>query len=153
MTNLFKEKFVLKETQCTIISEKPQGIQAAKQSIKQSRQDLEIYIKANPKFLYTLKPILPPEKPLVANMMAKAAEKAGVGPMASVAGAIADIAVNAMLNAGCKVAVVEDGGEISAQSDVPVDVAVAAGEEPLSKQFGFRLSEFPMGIATSSGRF
>jgi len=48
---------------------------------------------------------------------------------------------------------VEDGGEISAVSNRPVDVAVAAGEEPLSKRFGFRLTEFPIGIATSSGRF
>jgi ApbE superfamily uncharacterized protein (UPF0280 family) len=32
-------------------------------------------------------------------------------------------------------------------------VAVAAGEEPLSKRFGFRLTEFPIGVATSSGRF
>ena len=58
-----------------------------------------------------------------------------------------------MISTGCEVAVVEDGGEISAQSNIPVDVAVAAGEEPLSKQFGFRLIEFPIGVATSSGRF
>jgi hypothetical protein len=32
-------------------------------------------------------------------------------------------------------------------------VAVAAGEELLSKRFGFRLTEFPIGVATSSGRF
>lgn len=153
MNNLFKENFVLKETQCTIISEKQQGIQAAKESIKQNRQELEIYIRANPKFLHTLKPIPPPETPRVAKMMAEAAEKAGVGPMAAVAGAIADLAVEAIINAGCEVAVVEDGGEISAQSNVPVDVAVAAGEEPLSKRFGFRLTEFPIGVATSSGRF
>jgi uncharacterized protein len=54
---------------------------------------------------------------------------------------------------GCKVAVVEDGGEISAVSNRSIDVAVAAGEEPLSKRFGFRLAEFPIGVATSSGRF
>ena len=36
---------------------------------------------------------------------------------------------------------------------MPVDVAVAAGDEPLSKRFGFRLAEFPIGVATSSGRF
>jgi ApbE superfamily uncharacterized protein (UPF0280 family) len=36
---------------------------------------------------------------------------------------------------------------------VPVDVAVAIGNEPLSKRFGFRLTEFPIGVATSSGRF
>jgi len=58
-----------------------------------------------------------------------------------------------MLTTGCKVAVVEDGGEISAIANQPVDVAVATGEEPLSKRFGFRLTEFPTGVATSSGRF
>ena len=151
--NLFKENFNLKETQCTIISNKQQAIHAAIESIKRNRQQLEIYIRANPKFLYTLKPIAAPEKPLVARLMALAAEKAGVGPMAAVAGVIADLAVNDMTREGCEVAVVEDGGEISAISNTPVDVAVAAGDEPLSKRFGFRLTEFPIGIATSSGRF
>ncbi|MGD0202636.1 MAG: UPF0280 family protein [Candidatus Bathyarchaeia archaeon] len=151
--NLFKENFTLKETQCTIISDKQQAIHAAIESIKRNRQELEIYIRANPKFLYTLKPIPAPEKPLVAKLMALAAEKAGVGPMAAVAGVIADLAVNDMTREGCEVAVVEDGGEISAISNTPVDVAVAAGDEPLSKRFGFRLTEFPIGIATSSGRF
>ena len=151
--NLFKENFTLKETQCTIISDKQKAIQAAIESIKRNRQELEIYISANPKFLHTLTPIPPPDKPLVAKMMAEAAAKADVGPMAAVAGAIADLAVNDMTQTDCKVSVVEDGGEIAAQSNVPVDVAVAAGEEPLSKHFGFRLTEFPIGVATSSGRF
>ncbi len=151
--NLFKESFALKETQCTIISDQQKGVQTAKQSIQRNRRKLEIYIKSNPKFLYTLKPAPVPEKPLVAKLMAQAAQKAGVGPMAAVAGAIADLAVADMTRAGCKVAVVEDGGEISAQSNIPVDVAVAAGDEPLSRRFGFRLAEFPVGVATSSGRF
>lgn len=151
--NLFKENFTLKETQCTLISDKQKAIQAAIESIKQNRRELEIYVRANPKFLYTLAPISVPERPLVAKLMAEAAEKAGVGPMAAVAGVIADLAVNDMIGAGCEVAVVEDGGEISAVSNTPVDVAVAAGDEPLSKRFGFRLTEFPIGVATSSGRF
>ena len=151
--NLLKENFALKETQCTIISDKQKAIQAAIESIKRNRQELEIYVRANPKFLHTLKPIPAPEKPVVANLMALAAEKAGVGPMAAVAGVIADLAVNDMTCEGCEVAVVENGGEISANSNTPVDVALAAGEEPLSKKFGFRLTDFPVGVATSSGRF
>jgi hypothetical protein len=151
--NLIKENFTLKESQCTIISDQQKAIQAAKDSIRRNRQELEIYVRANSKFLHTLKPFPAPEKPLVAKLMAQAAEKADVGPMAAVAGAIADLAVADMIAAGCEVAVVEDGGEIAAQSNMPVDVAVAAGEEPLSKRFGFRLTEFPIGVATSSGRF
>jgi len=150
---LIKEKFTLKESACTIISDKQRSIEAAKESIRRNYIELELYIRANPKFLHTLTPIPAPNKPLVAKLMAEAAEKAGVGPMAAVAGAIADLAMQDMLTTGCKVAVVEDGGEISAIADQPVDVAVATGEEPLSKRFGFRLTEFPTGVATSSGRF
>ena len=150
---LFKEAFQLKESQCTVITDKQEGIQAAKNSIKRHRRRLEAYIKTNPKFFHTLEPEAVPTKPLVAKLMAEAAEKANVGPMAAVAGVLADLAVKAMLRAGCEVAVVENGGEISAMANVPIDVAVAAGDEPLSKRFGFRLTEFPIGVATSSGRF
>jgi uncharacterized protein len=151
--NLLKESFLFKESQCTIISDQQKAIQIAVESIKRNYQELELYVGTNPKFLHALSPLPAPNKPLVAKMMTEFSQKAGVGPMASVAGTIADLAVKDMLNAGCEVAVVEDGGEISANSNQPIDVAVAAGEEPLSKRFGFRLSEFPIGIATSSGRF
>lgn len=151
--NLFKESFALKETQCTIISDKQHAIQIAVESIKRNRRELEIYARANPKFLYTLKPFTVTDKPLVAKLMALAAEKADVGPMAAVAGAIADLAVEDMTREGCEVAVVEDGGEIAAMSNSSVDVAVATGDEPLSRRFGFRLKDFPIGVATSSGRF
>jgi hypothetical protein len=114
---------------------------------------LELYVRANPKFLYSLESIAVPKKPIVAKLMAVAAQKAGVGPMAAVAGALADLAVEDMKREGCEVAVVEDGGEIAAASNRSIDVAVAAGEEPLSKRFGFRLTEFPIAVATSSGRF
>ena len=151
--NLFKKAFQLKETQCTIIADQEQGIQTAINSVKQNRKALEEYGKAHPSFLYTLEPTTAPAEPLVAKLMAEAVAKAAVGPMAAVAGIIADLAVKDMTAIGCKVAVVENGGEISATSNTPIDVAVVAGEEPLSKRFGFRLTDFPIGIATSSGRF
>jgi ApbE superfamily uncharacterized protein (UPF0280 family) len=150
---LFKEAFRFKETQCKIIADKKQGIQTAIKSIKQNRKALEEYGEAHPKFLYTLEPTSAPAEPLVAKLMAEAAEKANVGPMAAVAGVLADLAVKDMVADGCEVAVVENGGEISAVSNMPIDVAVAAGDAPLSKRFGFRLTDFPAGIATSSGRF
>ncbi|NLB76240.1 MAG: UPF0280 family protein, partial [Crenarchaeota archaeon] len=151
--NLKKEAIILKESQCTIISDRIDAIEVAKESIRHNRQELELYIRANPKFLYSLKPIPIPEKPLIAKMMAEAAQLANVGPMAAVAGAIADIAVADMKRTDCEVAVVENGGEIAANSNQAIDVAVCAGEEPLSKKFGFRLTEYPIGLATSSGRF
>jgi ApbE superfamily uncharacterized protein (UPF0280 family) len=150
---LFKEAFQVKETQCTIIADKEQGIKTAMASIKRNRKALENYIERNSLFLYSLDPVAVPAEPLVARLMAEAAEKACVGPMAAVAGVLADLAVADMVADGCRVAVVENGGEVSAVSDSPVDVALAAGDAPLSKRLGFRLTEFPVGVATSSGRF
>jgi ApbE superfamily uncharacterized protein (UPF0280 family) len=150
---LFKETYQFKETQCTIIADKFEGIQTAKTSTKHHRLQLETHIKNNLNFFHAFTPIPAPPEPLVARLMAEAAEKADVGPMAAVAGVLADLAMKDMLNAGCKVAVVENGGEISAMSNEPIDVAVAVGDEPLSRRFGFRLTEFPIGVATSSGRF
>jgi ApbE superfamily uncharacterized protein (UPF0280 family) len=153
MKKLYREAFTLKESQCKVIADKPEGIQAAKNSLRLHRQKLKAYVNTNPTFLHTLKPVAVPPEPLVATLMAEAAEKAKVGPMAAVAGVLADLAVKDMLSAGCEVAVTENGGEVSAVSNEPIDVAVAAGNEPLSKRFGFRLIEFPIGVATSSGRF
>ena len=153
MRRLFKEAFQYKETQCTIIADKEKAVKTAIESIRRNRKELEDYAKNNPKFLYTLEPIPPPAEPLVARLMAEAAEKANVGPMAAVAGVLADLAVKDMVLDGCEVAVVENGGEVSAISDRPIDVALAAGDAPLSKRFGFRLTDFPVGVATSSGRF
>jgi uncharacterized protein len=153
MKTLVKQAFVYKDSNCVLIADKQEGIKVAENSIVRNRMLLEEYISAHSKFSYTLKPIPTPEKPLVAKLMAEAAEKANVGPMAAVAGVLADLAVKDMVSVGCKVAVVEDGGEVSAVSNLPIDVAVSAGDELLSNRFGFRLTEFPVGLATSSGRF
>ena len=85
---LLKESFTHKESQCTLISDQQAAIQAAKESIKRDYLELELYVRANPKFLHTLTPVPVPDKPLVAKLMAEAAQKADVGPMAAVAGAI-----------------------------------------------------------------
>jgi len=153
MKTLFKEAFAYKESQCTLICDRRAGIEAAKEAIVRNHSILEKYVTTHAKFGWSLKPFPVPEEPLVCKLMAEAAEKANVGPMAAVAGVLADLAVKDIIDIKCKVAVVENGGEISATSNVPVDVALAAGEEPMSKRFGFRLTDFPIGVATSSGRY
>src|SRR4030065_704484 len=139
MRSLFKRVFELKESRCTIIADREEAIEKAVDSIKRNREALEDYVKANPWFLYSLKPVKVPAEPLVAKLMAEAAEKADVGPMAAVAGVLADLAVKTMVKAGCEVAVVEDGGEVSAISNEAGNAAGSAGDIQLSKRFGFRL--------------
>ena len=149
----FKESFSVKETKCTIISDKKIGIGTAKKSIIKHRKELEDYSKENPLFISSLKPMKVVNAPLVVDLMAKSALKANVGPMAAVAGVLADLAVIDMKNKKCEVAVVENGGEISVDSNQPIDVGLSAGDISLSNRFGFRLTDFPIGVATSSGRF
>jgi ApbE superfamily uncharacterized protein (UPF0280 family) len=151
--NLFKRVFHLKESVCTIISDKPEGVEIAKSSIQRNRKQLENYIKKHQQFLFSLEPVELQEAPEVAILMANASLKADVGPMAAVAGVLADLAVKDMIASGCKVAVVENGGEVYAISDQSIDIGFAAGDEPLSREMGFRLKKFPIGVATSSGRF
>jgi ApbE superfamily uncharacterized protein (UPF0280 family) len=151
--NLIKQAFRLKESNCTIISDTESGVETAKSSLEHHRQQLEAYIKEHPQFLHSLEPVAFEEGPKVAQLMAEASAKADVGPMAAVAGVLADLAVEDMIDAGCRVAVVENGGEVSAVSDQPVDIGFAAGDEPLSREMGFRLRKFPIGVATSSGQY
>lgn len=150
---LFKEVFQYKETNCTIIADSERAVKTAISSIKCHRKQLEEYVRTHPKFLYSLCPVPVNEGPLVVKLMADAAEKANVGPMAAVAGVLADLAVKDMTIDGSEVAVIENGGEVSAISNRPIDVALAAGDSLLSRTFGFRLENFPIGVATSSGLY
>jgi ApbE superfamily uncharacterized protein (UPF0280 family) len=151
--SFWKQKFRYNETVCTLLADKKEAIDVAIDSIKHNRRQLDVYCRCHPHFLESLEPVPVPPEPPIAKLMAEAARTAGVGPMAAVAGALADLAVKAMKSTGCKVAVVENGGEVSAISDQTIDVALSAGDSGFSKRFGFRLTDFPVGIATSSGVF
>ena len=150
--NLFKETFEFGETRGVILTDKKDAIATAKNSLKENKKKLEEYVRRNPKFLYSLKPVnVNEDSPTVVKLMAEASQKAGVGPMAAVAGVLADLAVEAMLAKGAHTAIVENGGEVSAVSNKPINIALSAGDNPLSKKVGFKLENFPVGVATSSG--
>ncbi|MEM2970975.1 MAG: UPF0280 family protein [Candidatus Bathyarchaeia archaeon] len=149
---LFKETFEFGETRGIIMTDNKNAVAVAKNSLKENKRKLEEYIRKNSKFLYSLKPVqVGDDSPIVVKLMAEASEKADVGPMAAVAGVLADLAVEAMLTKGAHTALVENGGEVSAVSDKPINIALSAGSHPLSKKVGFKLESFPVGVATSSG--
>jgi len=152
-TKEYRQVFNYKETNCLITADSEVAIDAAVSSIKYHRSQLEKYVRGHQRFLYSLQPIHVDDGPLVVKLMAEAAEKANVGPMAAVAGVLADLAVESMTSNGAELAIVEDGGEVSAISNRPVNVALSAGDSPLSRHMGFRLESFPTGVATSSGMF
>ena len=153
LAGLHRRSYLIGESQGTIISDGEEAVQRAVEVIKHQREELGLYIREFKEFQLALDPLEAPEGSRVAKLMAEHSKAAGVGPMAAVAGVLADLAVEEMLEAGASVAVVENGGEAAFTSDRPVNIALQAGDAPLSKRIGFRLEEFPVGVATSSGLF
>jgi len=84
--------------------------------------------------------------------MAAASEKTGVGPMAAVAGAIAEHVGKDLLSYTDEV-VVENGGDLFIRTDSPVTVGIFAGRSPFSMRIGLRVDPKgkPVSICTSSG--
>ncbi len=114
---------------------------------------LEKYIERCPTFQTSLKPLPIPEgAPLIARHMAEAAQKVGVGPMAAVAGAIAEFIGNELLAFSPEI-IVENGGDIYLKSLRKRVIGIYAGKSPLTGKIGIEVNEgdTPLGICTSSG--
>jgi len=150
---LYYANVKIKESNLHIISDKGEAISLAAETVYKQRLLLEHYIRRDLRFRYALKPIKPLENaPEAAKLACAAAEVADVGPMAALPGALADLATRSMRKLGCRVRVVENGGEVSATSDREICVALYAGATPLSNKIGFVLGGdgLPSGLATSS---
>jgi len=125
----------------------------ASRSILKYRAILKKYISSHPLFLTTLEPFRVEEAaPLIVKAMAEAGEKAAVGPMAAVAGAIAHF-VGEELARYSEELIIENGGDIYFRSRKDRTIGIYAGESPLSGKIGLKISgqDVPMGISTSSG--
>jgi ApbE superfamily uncharacterized protein (UPF0280 family) len=117
------------------------------------RHQLEEYIKANPLFQTSLVPFPDdPRAPRIVKEMLAASQKAGVGPMAGVAGAMAEFVGRELLGKTPEV-VVENGGDIFMQSSTERKIGLFAGESALNMKVGVRVppEKTPVGICTSSG--
>jgi len=117
------------------------------------RDILERYIERYPSFLTSLEPLpLNDDAPLMVKAMLAAARKSGVGPMASVAGAITEF-VGTELAAFSPEVIIENGGDIYLKSLEKRIIGVYAGKSPLTGQIGLEIKgkDTPLGICTSSG--
>ena len=125
----------------------------ALQSVLRYRYQLEQYISQKPEFLRSLVP-LPADKfsPAIVREMIEAAESAGVGPMAAVAGAMAEAVGRDLLPQSPEV-IVENGGDIFLRSSQELKVGIFAHTSPLSFRVGLRIPPTPQGwgVCTSSG--
>jgi len=139
-----------------IKTDKAEAIAETVKEIEYHIKALWEYIERNPLFQYSLKPLsVDQDAPLIVRLMAEASRAAGVGPMASVAGAIADLGLKKLLESGAEIAIVENGGEIAAYtSGKEIVVSISTNENILSGKIGLlvRREDTPLGIATATGR-
>lgn len=117
------------------------------------RKELLNYMDKNSSFRDSFKPIATDESaPEIAKQMIKKSAMAGVGPMAGIAGAIAEYTGRALLER-CSQVIVENGGDIFIKSDRERRLSIYAGNSPLSGKLSLRIKpdKMPLGICTSSG--
>jgi ApbE superfamily uncharacterized protein (UPF0280 family) len=117
------------------------------------RSALERYIERHPSFATSLEPVLVgDDAPHIVRTMSEAAGKVGVGPMASVAGTIAEFIGNGLLDFSPEI-IVENGGDIYLKSLEKRLIGIYAGKSPLTGKLGLEIKgeDTPLGICTSSG--
>ncbi len=152
--NLIPFRVVYRESDLLLLAEKDLSKQAA-EVLFSVRKELEAYLLKNPLFLSSLKPLpLDPKAPFVARKMLEASRKAQVGPMAAVAGAIAEAVGRELLKQGLTTEIiVENGGDIFLALKREATVAIWAGDSPLSGKIGLYLPKklMPCAVCTSSG--
>lgn len=122
--------------------------------VKSVRSDVERYVARHPRFLESLVPIeVETGAPAVVRTMAEAARTAGVGPMAAVAGAVAEYVARGLHGASSEV-IVENGGDLYLIGTRPRTVLLLAGDSPLSGRLALEVAaeDLPLAVCTSSGR-
>jgi len=142
----------VKETNLNIQAKTNLAEKAIK-SVLRCRNYIETYIKLHPEFATSLTPIKKsgPAPEIICNMI-EASNLANVGPMATVAGAVAEVTGKSLL-ADSNEVLVENGGDIFVKSNTDTIFNIYAGNSPFSMTSGIRIGkrDTPYGLCTSSG--
>ena len=144
--------FTYKEANIRYVSRFPEIME---KTIRRSRNRLDEYISVNPIFRTSLVPVeLIGSAPESARRMHEAALKTGTGPMAAVAGTMAQLAAEAVSEAGDDDIIVENGGDIFLISRYPVTLGLYAGSSRIGGTLSLRISPemMPLAVCSSSGK-
>jgi hypothetical protein len=143
----------IKETDLYISADESYENEAIK-SVYKYRKYVEEYIAYNRSFLNSLAPIAEDKfAPAIIREMIKSSQISGVGPMASVAGAIAQYTGLDLLECSKNI-IIENGGDIFLKLDKDdACVGIFAGKSPLSYKIAVKVKskDTPLGVCTSSG--
>ena len=147
-------RIVDKETDLQILTNKPIDKDFLKKRIQKYRFDIENYIAKERRFLTALKPIeVELNSPAIVKEMSKAGKLANVGPMAAVAGAVAQFLGRDLLRKGYKDVIIENGGDIFLKITKTRRIGIYAGGSKLWNKLRLKIKpqNTSLGICTSSG--
>jgi len=121
--------------------------------IMKYRGYVEAFIQKHPIFATSLVPLASIEpSPKIISEMIIAGQKAGVGPMAAIAGIIAEMVGKDLLQFSDEI-IIENGGDLFINKKASFVVGVYAGKSPFSNRIGIKVNSKgkPISICTSSG--
>jgi ApbE superfamily uncharacterized protein (UPF0280 family) len=149
---LIPYRVVVKETDLMVYTE-TKLVRETRELVLEHRGYVENFIISHPDFSAALIPwqFDGPAPAIIMNMIS-ASLNAGVGPMAAIAGAIAEQVGLGLLKRTDQV-IIENGGDVFIKTNSPVTVGIYAGRSPLSLCIGLRLkaTSNPQAVCTSSG--
>ncbi len=122
--------------------------------VSKYRKQIEHTIKTFPEFSTSLYPLRIKSSYKITEEMISESRRAGVGPMAGVAGALAEYVGSELIGLAQEL-IIENGGDIFFKSKKSRNVLVYAGEDsPFRDKIRIKLhgGDTPCGICTSSGK-
>jgi ApbE superfamily uncharacterized protein (UPF0280 family) len=151
---MFTSEYHYKQTHMIMQCDLENGIEMGKKAVTNARLILENYMARHPDFeiLFDVTEVDPTAPEFIRKMM-DSTIKAGVGPMASVAGGLAEVATDAMYSFGSQKVIANNGGDISIQGKMEAKVGLYGGKNEMAERVGFMIKpeELPLGICTSAG--
>lgn len=147
--------FEVKEAQTDLLISASRNLEKqARESVLNLRGQIESYIKKDRSFYSSLEPVkVASDAPDIVKTMSGAAEKAGVGPMAAIAGAIAEYVGRGLAVYSDEI-IVENGGDIFIKTNIIRRIGIFAGEfSPFTGKIALEIgpSQKGVGVCTSSG--
>ncbi|MGY5854517.1 MAG: UPF0280 family protein [Candidatus Thorarchaeota archaeon] len=139
------------ETIATVIVNS-EYIPLVEELVQEAREQIEDYITRHPSFGTSHYPVeIDKDAPILIQRMARAGQKVGVGPMASVAGAVAEYVVERIVTAGAPHIVFDNGGDIAMYLEHPIVAGVYTGTRgPNGLGLKITQTKTKLGLCTSS---
>jgi ApbE superfamily uncharacterized protein (UPF0280 family) len=152
--DLFREHIVVGESDLLVLTDKPLDRNFVEKRLRLYRFAIEEYIHKDRRFRTALKPLeVEIKAPKIIKAMAFYSKRARVGPMATVAGAIAQFLGQDLLNRNYKNVIIENGGDLFLKTTRTRLIGIYAGRSKVWNKLRLKIKplDTPLGLCTSSG--